>query len=82
MKKCFYERVLPGMYRHVWAQFGWRWTRLKNLIDAHDDKSELEKDNKFGFHVLCDADTQDKDEAGAKYFAEAVIPPRRGRSRR
>ena len=63
--------ALPGMATFVHAAHGFRWTRLRNLIEAFDDATALAKDpTGFGAHVLEDARTQEVDEAGACAFAD------------
>ena len=65
--------VVPGMATFTHATHGFQWTRLRNLIEAFDDAETLAKDPAgFGAHVLEDARTQERDEAGARAFADGV----------
>ena len=65
--------VVPGMATFTHATHGFQWTRLRNLIEAFDDAETLAKDPAgFGAHVLEDARTQERDEAGARAFAGGV----------
>ena len=66
--------VVPGMATFTHATHGFQWTRLRNLIEAFDDEEALAKDPAgFGAHVLEDARTQEKDEAGARAFADGGV---------
>jgi hypothetical protein len=66
--------VVPGMATFTHATHGFQWTRLRNLIEAFDDAEALARDPAgFGAHVLEDARTQEKDEAGARAFADGGV---------
>ena len=72
-REILVSAVVPGMATFTHATHGFQWTRLRNLIEAFDDAEALAKDPAgFGAHVLEDARTQERDEAGARAFADGV----------
>ena len=79
LRRSMFREALPGMFTYVHATHGWRWTRLRRLIEAFDDPVELAADvGGFGGHVVQDAETQDAEEAQAEAFADAGDPRKAG----
>lgn len=60
--------VLEAMKFYIWSKFGWQYTRLQHLIQEFDDAKKMEKKLKFDWHVLRDAEFQDKEEM--EYFGD------------
>ena len=72
-RRILTSAVVPGMATFTHATHGFQWTRLRGLIEAFDDAETLAKDPAgFDAHVLEDARTQERDEAGARAFADGV----------
>ena len=79
LRRSMFREALPGMFTYVHATHGWRWTRLRRLIEAFDDPLELALEvGGFGGHVVHDAETQDAEEAQAEAFADAGDPRKAG----